>query len=307
MKEVEVSSAVSWLNREVETVALDQIDPSNIKENLSNADKILNTFLVWFKNFVSEKGLKIVIALIVLIVGIKVVRKLLKGFKKTKWYAKINPSMQTFLSSALKIGLYIVLVMLCASILGVPMTSMVAIISSCGVALGLALQNFLTNIAGGFVLATVKPFTVGDFIQAGKYQGTVTAISILYTKIKLPDNTLVVLPNSMVSNQEISDYTTLGSRRLDISIGVSYNNSVDETRSALLECTENIEGILTDTPPKVVVSSYDDSSVKYTLMIWCTNEDFVNIKNTVNENIKRVFESNKIEIPYPQLDVHVDK
>lgn len=292
---------------ESETVDLSKIDVANVEENVKNADKIANTIWITVKQFIADEGIKIIVAVIILIVGLKLISVITKGVKKSIYFNKLDKSMQTFLSSVLKISLDILLVVIVLTTLGVPMTSITAVIASAGVAIALAIQNSLSNIASGLILATSKPFVVGDWIKTGEVEGKVTEINILFTKIITAQNTVVSIPNSVVASNRVDDYTSKGTRRIDISIGASYDNDVNEVKDTLINiCTGN-DKIMNEPAPDAVVSSYDDSSVTYTLMVWVKSENYLQVKNQIMNEIKEEFNNKGISIPYPQMDVHVKK
>ncbi len=292
---------------ESETVDLSKIDVANVEENVKNADKIANTIWITVKQFIADEGIKIIVAVIILIVGLKLISVITKGVKKSIYFNKLDKSMQTFLSSVLKISLDILLVVIVLTTLGVPMTSITAVIASAGVAIALAIQNSLSNIASGLILATSKPFVVGDWIKTGEVEGKVTEINILFTKIVTAQNTVVSIPNSVVASNRVDDYTSKGTRRIDISIGASYDNDVNEVKDTLINiCTGN-DKIMNEPAPDAVVSSYDDSSVTYTLMVWVKSENYLQVKNQIMNEIKEEFNNKGISIPYPQMDVHVKK
>lgn len=292
---------------ESETVDLSKIDVANVEENVKNADRIANTIWITVKQFIADEGIKIIVAVIILIVGLKLISVITKGVKKSIYFNKLDKSMQTFLSSVLKISLDILLVVIVLTTLGVPMTSITAVIASAGVAIALAIQNSLSNIASGLILATSKPFVVGDWIKTGEVEGKVTEINILFTKIITAQNTVVSIPNSVVASNRVDDYTSKGTRRIDISIGASYDNDVNEVKDTLINiCTGN-DKIMNEPAPDAVVSSYDDSSVTYTLMVWVKSENYLQVKNQIMNEIKEEFNNKGISIPYPQMDVHVKK
>ena len=224
---------------EPSTVSLSEIDLSNVKENIRNADRIIDTIWIKLKEFLAEEGIKLIVALLLIIVGFKIVSITMRAVSSSKWYKRIDPSMQTFLTSVIKIALKVLILVTAAGIMGIPMTTIVAAITSCCLAIGLALQGSLSNIAGGFILAVTKPFIVGDWIRVDEYEGTVKEISILYTKIVTIDDRTVVIPNSVVSNQPLVDNDTAGTRRVDINVGVSYDAKIDDVRASMLRAVRH--------------------------------------------------------------------
>ena len=286
---------------------LSDIDISNIGENISNAGQIFNTVLNKIGEYLADAGINLVLSIVFLIVGWKLINLLSKKMKEGKIFGKIEPTARSFIRSALTIVLKILLVVTIAAILGVPMTTMVAVISSCGLAIGLALQGSLSNIAGGFILTVFKPFVVGDYIKSGEFEGTVKAINIFYTKIITPDNKIIVIPNSKVSDSALTDYNAFPTRRVDINITAAYSEDSDVVKKALIDVANNNDKVEKDPAPIAVISSFDDSAVSYQLRVWTKTEDYWDVKFDVTEKIKKVFEERNIQIPFPQMDVHITK
>lgn len=285
---------------------LTDIDLSNVNENISNIGKILEAFADKIGEYLADAGINLVLSLVLLIIGWKLINLLSKKIKDGKIFSRIEPTARSFLRSFVTIGLKILLLITVAAILGVPMTSMIAVLGSCGLAVGLALQGSLSNIAGGFILTIFKPFVVGDFIKSGEYEGTVKNINIFYTKIITPDNKIIVIPNSAVSDSALTDYNAFETRRISIDIGAAYSESSDKVKKALLDAAEANDKILCDPEPTAVITSFDDSAVSYQLRFWCKTEDYWDAKFTTMEKIKKIFDERNISIPFPQLDVHID-
>ncbi len=256
--------------------------------------------------FCTSMGLKIVLGILILIVGFKLIGKLTNKMKVSK-ISKSDPTVSSFARSFTNIGLKIILIISVAALLGIPTTSMVALIGSAGLAVGLALQGSLGNIAGGFVILVFKPFVVGDFIQAGDNSGVITGINLFYTKIVTPDNKKVHIPNSIISNQTIVDVSSLPTRRDDFVYAVAYDSDVEKVKSVLLGIAMNNQFILDDPAPIVFMSGHGDSAIEFTLRVWCKNEDYWPLTYEMNSLVKAAFDENSISIPYPQVDVHIRK
>lgn len=286
---------------------LTDIDLSNVSENISNAGKIFDTVVNKVGEYLADAGINLVLSLILLIVGWKLINLLSKKMKEGKIFGKMEPTARSFIRSALTIVLKILLIITIAAILGVPMTSMVAVITSCGLAIGLALQGSLSNIAGGFILTAFKPFVVGDYIKSGEFEGTVKAINIFYTKIVTVDNKIIVIPNSKVSDSALIDYNAFDTRRVDIDISAAYSEDSDVVKKALLDIANENDRIEKDPAPVAVITSFDDSAVSYQLRVWTRTEDYWDVKFAVTERIKKVFDERNIQIPFPQMDVHITK
>ena len=257
--------------------------------------------------FLTTTGIKLVVAALIVIVGFWIVKKLVKLLTKAKFYQSLDPSAGRFIFGFVKIALQVVIALTAVAYLGIPMTNIIAVLGSCGLAIGLALQGSLSNFAGGLLLLIFKPFKTGDYIEASGVGGTVRDVTILYTHLTTPDNRHVVIPNGELSNEPIVNYSAEDTRRMDISIGASYNASPALVRSTLLELARADERVL-DTPAAVVnVASYGDSAINYTLRLWVKSEHYWDVYNDINNAIKDKLDSKGIEIPFPQIDVHIDK
>ncbi len=291
----------------VSEIDLTDIDISNIGENISNASKIMDALLAKLTEYLADVGIKLVFSILILIIGWKCINIFSKKIKKGKLFAKVEPTTKSFINSALSISLKVLLLITVAAIMGVPMTSMVAVISSCGLAIGLALQGSLSNIAGGFILTVFKPFVVGDYIKTGNLEGTVKSINIFYTKIITGDNKIVVIPNSQVSDSALIDYNAFPTRRVDINIAAAYSEKSDIVKQALIDCATENELVHDSPEPKAVITEFSDSAVNYQLKVWCNTDDCGDVKFSLMERIKQVFDERNIKIPYPQMDVHITK
>lgn len=288
-------------------IDLTDIDLSNVSENISNADKIFETVVNKIGEYLADIGINLILSLFLLVAGWKLINILSKKMKEGRIFGKIEPTARSFIRSALTIVLKILLVITIAAILGVPMTSMVAVISSCGLAIGLALQGSLSNIAGGFILTVFKPFVVGDYIKSGEFEGTVKAINIFYTKIITVDNKIIVIPNSKVSDSALIDYNAFDTRRVDIDITAAYSADSDDVKKALIDIANDNNNIMQDPAPVAVIKSFNDSAVAYQLRVWTKTENYWDVKFEVTEKIKKIFEERNIPIPFPQMDIHITK
>ena len=191
--------------------------------------------------------------------------------------------------------------------LGVPLTSMVTVLGSAGLAIGLALQGGLSNIAGGIIILLFKPFTVGDFIDTHVDSGTVRGISLFYTTLVTPDNKIISIPNGNLANQTTVNYSKETTRRLDIDVSVSYKNDILEVKKILNSTLGKEKRIIKDKDVFVALTNYAASSLTYTIRVWVNSGDYFNVKFDLLEKIKEQFDEKNIEIPYNQLDVHIQK
>lgn len=255
--------------------------------------------------FCMSAGVKLIISALILIIGFKLIKVLTKSAKNKSMH--MDKSVKSFMLSFLNIALKAMLVIIVASYLGVPMTSVITLLGSAGIAVGLSLQGSLANLAGGIIIMTFKPFSVGDFISAGSYDGTVSEIGIFYTKLVTSDNRVVVIPNGTISNQSVVNTSAKADRRVDIKFTAAYWADTEEVKGVLLSVAAQNEKIYAEPSPSASVSAHLDSAVEYSLKVWCKREDYWNVHGYLMSEVKRAFDRNDIEIPYPHIDVNVNK
>ena len=254
-----------------------------------------------------DAGLKLIYVLIIWIVGTRLIKLFLKIIKKDRVFNKLDKSVSSFSISFINITLYVILVIITATVIGIPSTSIITLLGSAGVAIGLALQGGLSNIAGGLIVLIFKPFKIGDFIDTHTDSGTVKNISLFYTTLLTPDNRTVTIPNGNLANQTSINYSKEGIRRLDINVDVSYNNDVDIVKKVLTKLVSHDERIIKEKDIFVRMTEYKESSMVYTIRVWVKNGDYWETRFDLLEKIKHEFDKEKIQIPYNQLDVHIDK
>ena len=259
-----------------------QLDPGAIEKFFSELpEKAMNM------------GLRIVLALVVFLLGVQVIKLVRKLVKKSLVRGKVDVGVQQFTDSFLKTVLYILLM---------------ALLGSAGVAIGLAVQGSLSNLAGGVLILILKPFLVGDYIiDEGGKEGTVTEIQLFYTKLLTPDNRTVVLPNGTLANGSLVNITTDKYRRCDISVGISYGSDIRVAREALMDLLSGDSAVLKDREMRVVVDSLGDSAIQLIIRCWFTNEEYWDGRYRLTEGVKYALDRAGIQIPYPQLDVHVQQ
>lgn len=255
--------------------------------------------------FCTTAGIKILIALVVLAIGFKLIKVITKVIKKEDKFTGIDAGMKSFLANFLNIALKIILLITIAGYLGLPVTSVVTVLGSAAVAVGLSLQGSLSNLAGGIMIVIFKPFSVGDYIDTGSLSGTVTDIGIFYTKLKTPDMKTVILPNGGLSNQTLTNYSDTDKRRVDFEIGAGYSADPEKVKKVLTDIALSFENVDKDPAPFVGLKGYGDSSVNYTLRVWCDASDYWDVYFAINEKIIKEFNKENIEIPFPQMDVHM--
>jgi len=264
-----------------------------------------------FANTIPEKvlnlGVRILLAILFFFIGSRLIKVLRKIIRKSMERAGAEIGVIQFVDSFLKAALYVVLVFMLASSFGVDAASIVALLGSAGVAIGLAVQGSLSNLAGGVLLLLLKPFKVGDYIieSTTNKEGTVTEIQIFYTKLVTVDNKVIVLPNGNLANNTITNVTAADFRRVDFVVGVSYEADLKKAKEVLQEVLEKDEKTLKDKDLVVYVDALDASSVNLGVRCWFLKEDYWEGKWRITEECKYALDAAGIEIPYPQLDVHV--
>ena len=249
--------------------------------------------------------IKIIGGLLILIIGFKVINLIESKLKKPHKLSKLDQTVRTFLISFTTISLKILLIVIFLSIIGIPMASLVTIVGSCAVAIGLALQGGLSNIAGGLMILIFKPFKVGDYISVNGYEGIVKSITMFYTVMTTLDNKTIQLPNGNLSNSNITNYSANNERRVDIDLSVSYNTDIEKVKKIINNIVDKHELILQDKEKFIRLSKHDTSALVFTLRVWVKTSDYWKVYFDLMEEIKKQFDKNNIEIPFNQLDVHM--
>ena len=248
-----------------------------------------------------------VIALLILIIGLKLSNYVVKLCKRVFERSKMDLMIQTFLLSCMRIGLKILVVFIAVQQVGVQASSIIAVIGSAGLAVGLSLQGSLSNIAGGVILLVVKPFQVGDYIleeSSGK-EGTVQSIGIMYTKLSSMDNKAILIPNGNLSNASITNVTNQDKRRVDLLVGIEYSEDIKKVKEILSEVIESEPVLLKEDPVKVYVSDFRESCIGIGIRYWVRTEDYWESRWRVLEKIKYAFDEAGVTIPFNQIDVNV--
>lgn len=250
-------------------------------------------------------GSKLLFAIIVLLVGHLLIKLLVKTIGRSKAYAHIDPEMRSFLDSLLKTALYIVLIITVVPILGIEIASIITVLATAGAAIGLALQGSLSNLAGGIMLVFLKPFKIGDFIEAAGNSGTVRAINIFYTVLTTADNKRVMIPNGALTGSPIVNYSAEELRRVDFTFGVAYGTDVERVKAILLELAEADARVRRDPAPFARLSAQNESSIDFTLRVWTGSGDYWGVYFDLLQAVHNRLMEEGIEIPFPQVDVHV--
>ncbi len=261
---------------------------------------VLGEFSTTIVNFL----LSLVVALIVLLVGLKIARKIIKRVFDSKRMQARDKSVVSFLRSLTTVALYMGIVIIVASIIGVPMATISAAIASAGLAIGLALQGGLANLAGGVMILLFKPFKIGDVVSNGTNVGTVTDISLFYTTLVTADNRKIVIPNGVMSNSAVTNITAFDTRRVDLEFTISYSSDIVKAREIILKCANALPNVLKDPASEAPLIRQDASALVLQARIWCKTDDYWDVFFNVNESVKNEFDKNGIEIPFPQMDLH---
>ena len=249
--------------------------------------------------------IRLVAAALLMFVGGKLIKFLMNRFRRSKLYKKMDPGLASFTASGSRIVLYIILILMCFGVLGIETASFLALFTSGGVAIGLAFQGAVTNLAGGVMILLFHPFRVGDYIETNEIAGTVKAISVLYTVVLTVDNKRVTVPNGSLTNAAITNYSAEGKRRVDLTFSVSYDSDLDTVKQLLLSVAENDPKALKDPAPLARLVAQSASSLDFTLRVWCTPENYWDLYFDLNENVKKALDKAGVEIPFPQMDVHM--
>ena len=267
-------------------------------ENLEGIIKIISDLAIGY-------GLKLLLAIITLIIGLWIIKLIMKAIGRNMEKRDIDATLRQFLRSFLGMVLKILLFITVISMIGVEMTSFVAILAAAGFAIGMAMSGTLQNFAGGVMLVIFKPFKVGDFIDAQGYMGTVSEIQIFNTILKTPDNKTIIIPNGGLSTGSMTNYSTEPTRRVDFSFGIGYNDDIDKAKAVIEGLIKLDERILADPAPFIAVSELGDSSVNFVVRVWADSANYWGIFFDLTEKVKKAFDKEGISIPFPQTDVHV--
>lgn len=258
-------------------------------------------------DMIIQYGPKILLAIVVLIVGFIIVNSLVKISRKLMGKRKVDKSLQAFVISLINVGLKALVLISVADMIGIETTSFVAIIGAAGLAVGLALQGTLQNFAGGVLVLMFKPYKVGDLIEAQGHVGTVKEIQIFVTILLTFENKTVIIPNGAISNGNITNYSTEGKIRVDMVFGISYNADIKAARNAIMKIMTSHEKVYKDPMPFVGVQSLGDSSVNLAVRPYCHPDDYWKVYFDVYEAGKEALDAVNVEIPFPQMVVHMDK
>lgn len=267
--------------------------------NGREAEEVFNNLL---KTFSWEKLLYTILIFIACMVIIKIVMSVLE---RTISRVGVERSLHTFIKSAVRILLWLVAAVIILDYVGIPATSLIAVLSVVGLALSLAIQGTLSNLAGGIMILVSKPFKVGDYIEAGGMGGTVADIGLVYTRMRTFDNKLTFVPNGEIAKEKITNYTSQETRRVDLKFNTSYDAPLELVKTSIQRVIGAHPKALFTPEPFVRVSGYMDSSIEYTVRVWCATEDYWDLYSDLLEQVKAAFDENGIEMTYNHLNVHM--
>jgi len=246
--------------------------------------------------------IKVLFTIVVCMIAVKVIGSMVARILSRSHMEK---TLSGFINSMLRILLYFIAILIVLSTLGVDVTSLIALLSVAGLAVSLALQNTLANLAGGIQLLLTKPFAAGDYVDAGANSGTVNQIGLAYTILTTPDNKVVHIPNSDIASGRIVNYSAKETRRVDIKVTASYDAPIDTVKATISGLIDADERILKDPAPFVRVSNYGTSSIEYTIRVWCEGKNYWDVYFDLLDNMKPAFDNAGVEMTYDHLNVHV--
>lgn len=280
------------------------------QEGLQEVAKNPGLIRSWLEGLIPDLlnfALQVVIAIVIYIIGGKIIGAIVKMVRRSMDKAGTDEGVKQFVTPVIKYGLYVILIFIIMGLFGIATTSAVAVLGSAGVAIGLALQGSLSNFAGGVLILILKPFRVGEYIvvNGSGIEGTVTEISVFYTKLLTADNKLIVIPNGTLSNSSITNVSHVEKRRVDILVGIGYEADIREAKAVLLKLAEEDEARIAEEEPVVFVNNLGDSAVELGVRIWVAAENYWSAKWRLTENIKYALDEHGISIPYQQIDVQI--
>lgn len=279
-------------------------------DNLEEVDtSVIAGYLQELPNKALHLGIRVLLAFVIFLIGLQLIKLVRRIVKRSLIRGGADAGVIQFLDSFIKAALCILLLFFIASGFGLDATSVVALLGSAGVAIGLAIQGSLSNFAGGVLILLLKPFKIGDYIKMenGVEEGTVVEIQLFYTKLATPDNRKIILPNGALSNSSLMNASAAHDRRIDISVGISYDADIKKAREVLTAMMTEDSSVVQEKEKIVFVSELGSSAIQLGIRCWTNNEVYWETKWRLTEQTKYALDAAGIQIPYPQLDVHMDK
>lgn len=272
-------------------------------KDIVSLERMLEKLYEW----VITRGVNVFFGVIFLSIGWKVINKTLKRIRRILESKNADPTITRFLDNVMNVTLKTVLIIIILQYIGVNLTGLTTIVASAGVALSLALKGSLANLAGGVIILVARPFNVGDFIETTEHSGVVEKISIFYTYLVTFDNKQILIPNGILTDSSIVNYSSKEIRRVDLTFSVAYEEDVIRVKNVLINILKKNELVLEEPEFFVGISMHGDSAINFIVKAWCKTEDYWTVYYDLLETVKIKFDEDGISIPYPQMDLHVKK
>lgn len=276
-------------------------------DNLNNLGTHASEFIKILSGYATQYGLRLLGAVVVLVIGLWVIKILVRSSQRIMMKSKIDASLNSFLKSMIDILLKVMLIISVMGMMGIQMTSFIALLGAAGLAVGMALSGTLQNFAGGMMILVFKPFKVGDYISAQGHSGSVKEIQIFVTILTTPDNKTIIIPNGPLSNGSLTNYSSQSRRRVDWSFGIAYGDNYDTAKKMLHDMMKEDKRIFSHPEPFVALGELADSSVNITVRAWVNATDYWGVYFDMNEKFYKNADRFNLSIPFPQMDVHLDK
>ena len=268
-------------------------------EELNSVEEVVDLF----KGLDQQTALT---GLIVLVVGLVIAHLLVMLFTRLLERGRIIPkSLHTILKTVVRVLLDLIAVMIAASVIGIPVTSFVAVFSVFGLAVTLGVQGMLSNFVGGVIILVSKPFEVGNFISYDTISGTVKEIGIMHTRLCGPDNVMHYVPNSLLYTSRVTNYSAVSERRIDLTVSASYDSAPGEVRAAVMKAIAAVPGLMSEPAPVIQLETYGDSAITYNIRVWCPAASFIDCKYALNEQLYAAFRESGVAMTYPHVNVHM--
>ena len=280
---------------------ISKLDLNNLDINKMDMGGIMESLLEW----ATTSGVKLIIGILILSIGFKIIKKFVNHVMLLLSKRDIDLTLRKFLKSLLLSVLKVAVIIIVLEYWGMSLSSFAAVIASAGVAIGLALQGSLSNFAGGFIILLIRPFKVGDYVEAAGHGGTVEQIGLFYTQLVTPDNKQILIPNGSVSNDSLINYSAKNTRRVDLTFSVGYEDDILHVRRVLKDIVNNHKLIINEPEPFIGVVEHGDNAIKFATRVWCKTEDYWTIYLDLLEEVKVRFDEEGITIPYPKMDLTV--
>ncbi|MFC2107760.1 mechanosensitive ion channel family protein, partial [Bacteroidota bacterium] len=266
----------------------------------------MEKYVNYATELLEKYGLKILLAIVVLIIGLWLIKVASRLFLKFLAKRDIDPSLKSFLKSFISITLKLLLIVTVVGMAGVETSAFIAIFASVGIGIGMAMSGTLQNVAGGIFILFLKPYTIGHFIKVSGEMGTVKEIHVFNTILNTTDNKVIIIPNAQILNGVVTNFSKEQFRRVDLTFGIGYNDDIDKAKALIMGLINDDKRVLKEpAEPFVMVGNLGDSSVDFTVRLWVDAADYWGVFFDLTENVKKTFDANGVSIPFPQTDVHL--